>query len=392
MLTPITPYDAPATAPEELPYWLALWRIKGIGPSHFRFLTQRYCSLSAFFSAPKAELAELGFNQAQQDDIQAFHLGTAKRLSAGVSRDLDWLAQSPLHHIVTWDSADYPPLLREIQGSPPILFVRGDSSLLCHPQIAIVGSRHCSRQGRTIAHDFARFFSANGFITSSGLALGIDSAAHNGALASGGKTIAVLAHGLDDIYPSRNKSLGLEIVENGALISEFPIGVAPRPEFFPRRNRIISGLSVGVLVVEAALKSGSLITAHEAVDQGREVFAIPGSINDPTAKGCHALIRNGARLVETAQQVVEELMPLLSFVHEQTVLPLQPGEPLATKAEHYDSQSPEGRLLAALEFDGVSVDQLVGITGMSVADISSALVVLEIDGVITQHQGGYCRL
>jgi len=218
--------------------------------------------------------------------------------------------------------------------------------------------------------------------------LGIDASAHAGALLGGGKTIAVLAHGLDDIYPNRNRSLGKEIIEQGALVSEFPIGVSPRAEFFPRRNRIISGLSLGVLVVEAAIKSGSLITAHEAVDQGREVFAIPGSINDPLAKGCHALIRNGARLVETAQQVVDELMPLLGFMQQQAM-------PLAEENllhDQYDSQSPEGLLLAALEYDPTPVDQLVGLTGLCVVDISSARVMLEIDGVVQQQQGGYSRV
>jgi len=374
---------------EELPYWLALWRISGIGPSHFRLITDRYHSMTAFFSLPDAELASLGLNARQRNQIHGFQRGTERTLLQGVTQDLDWLEQSAQHHILTWASDDYPPLLREIQGSPPILFVRGDADLLSLPQIAIVGSRHSSRQGQKIAQDFASHFSSNGFITTSGLALGIDASAHAGALLAGGKTIAVLAHGLDDIYPNRNRSLGKEIIEQGALVSEFPIGVSPRAEFFPRRNRIISGLSLGVLVVEAALKSGSLITAHEAVDQGREVFAIPGSINDPLAKGCHALIRNGARLVETAQQVVDELMPLLGFMQQQAGIPAREEEPLQNQ---YDSQSPEGMLLAALEYDPTPVDQLVGMTGLCVADISSALVMLEIDGVVQQQQGGYSRV
>ncbi len=253
----------------------------------------------------------------------------------------------------------------------------------------MVGSRHSSRQGRTLAQDFAASFSASGFVTSSGLALGIDAAAHTGAIRGGGNTIAVLAHGLDDIYPARNRSLGLEVENQGALVSEFPIGVSPRAEFFPRRNRIISGLSLGVLVVEAAVKSGSLITAHEAVDQGREVFAIPGSINDPLSKGCHALIRNGARLVETAQQVVDELMPLLGYLQQQLDIPLESQD---SSQDQYDSASPEGRLLAALEYDPTPIDQLVGLTGLCVADVSSALVMLEIDGLVSQQQGGYCRI
>lgn len=374
---------------EELPYWLALWRIPGVGPSHFRLITDRYQCMMLFFSLSPGELDELGFSPRQRNLIQGFQRGTEPTLQEGVSRDLEWLEQSDQHHIITWASDAYPPLLREIQGSPPILFVRGDAGLLSLPQIAIVGSRHSSRQGRKVAQDFAHCFSSNGFVTTSGLALGIDAAAHAGALMGGGKTIAVLAHGLDDIYPSRNRSLGLEVVDSGALVSEFPIGVSPRAEFFPRRNRIISGLSLGVLVVEAALKSGSLITAHEAVDQGREVFAIPGSINDPLAKGCHALIRNGARLVETAQQVVDELMPLLGFVHQHSMA-LSDSQDLLV--DQYDKQSPEGLLLAALEYDPTPIDQLVGLTGLCVADISSTLVMLEIEGVVQQQQGGYCRV
>lgn len=374
---------------EELPYWLALWRIPGVGPGHFRQITDRYPSMTGFFNLPVAELEALGLSAKQSRLIAGFQRGTEPKLLEGVTRDLDWLEQAEEHRVLTWADDDYPPLLREIKGSPPILFVRGDASLLSLPQIAIVGSRHSSRQGRKLAQDFASYFSSNGFVTTSGLALGIDAAAHAGAMLGGGKTIAVLAHGLDDIYPNRNRNLGLEVVKQGALVSEFPIGVSPRAEFFPRRNRIISGLSLGVLVVEAALKSGSLITAHEAVDQGREVFAIPGSINDPLAKGCHALIRNGARLVETAQQVVDELMPLLGFMQQQI-------EPLTqqahAQADQYEQNSLERRLLAALEYEPTPIDQLVGLTGLCVADISSTLVMLEIDGVVQQQQGGYCRV
>ena len=372
---------------EELPYWLALWRIPGVGPSHFRQITDRYPSMMAFFSLSAQELQSIGFSARQSQLVAGFQRDTERSLLEGVSRDLDWLEQSDAHHVLTWADDDYPPLLREIAGSPPILFVRGDAALLGLPQIAIVGSRHSSRQGRKLAQDFAGCFSSNGFVTTSGLALGIDAAAHAGAMAAGGKTIAVLAHGLDDIYPNRNRNLGQEVIRQGALVSEFPIGVSPRAEFFPRRNRIISGLSLGVLVVEAALKSGSLITAHEAVDQGREVFAVPGSINDPLAKGCHALIRNGARLVETAQQVVEELMPLLGFM-QQVAMPAQADAAI----DHYEQDSLEGRLLAALEFEPTPIDQLVGLTGLCVADISSALVMLELDGMVQQQQGGYCRV
>src|SRR5690606_24009673 len=255
------------------------------------------------------------------------------------------------------------------------------------PQIAIVCSRHCSRHGKELARQFASHFSRHGFITTSGLALGIDAAAHTGALETG-RTIAVLAHGLDSVFPVRNRALGEQVVEQGALVSEFPIGVQPRPEFFPRRNRIISGLSLGVLVVEAALKSGSLITANVAADQGREVFAIPGSIHNPLVKGCHALIRNGARLVETADQVVEELLPLLGYLQQPSLFPAPRQQPSVA----YPADSPEQRLLQAIEYEPCSADQLILLTGLPAAEVNSTLVLLELDGVIRQQQGGYSRV
>ncbi|MAR90506.1 MAG: DNA-processing protein DprA [Pseudomonadota bacterium] len=374
--------------PEDLPYWLALWRTPGIGPGQFRLITDHYPTLQFFFEESAHRLRELGFTPEQLAWIQGFRAGRESRLLEGVDRDLEWLEADPQHHILTWADDDYPPLLREIQGSPPLLFVRGQLSSLLLPQIAVVGSRHCSRQGKHLAQDFGRCFSNHGLVTTSGLALGIDAAAHRGALQGAAGTLAVLAHGLDEIYPHRNRALGEQVVQQGALVSEFPVGVAPRAEFFPRRNRIISGLSLGVLVVEAAIKSGSLITAHQAVDQGREVFAIPGSINDPLAKGCHALIRNGARLVETAQQIVEELMPLLGFM-QQSALPLRAE--IATP-KPYPQDSAEAKVLAALEYDPTPIDQLVGLTGLSVADISTSLVMLELDGAVQQQQGGYSRV
>lgn len=370
--------------PDESTCWLALWRIPGIGPRHFRFVIDHLGDIAALFAQTATQLQALGFSEQQSARITAFARRADPELLAGVQRDLDWLAQSPWHHLLTWNDSRYPTLLREISGAPPLLFVRGDADCLNLPQIAIVGSRQCTRAGRQLAQDFAHHFSRNGLITTSGLALGIDSAAHEGAL-DGGRTIAVLAHGLDAVYPPRNRLLAERVMESGALVSEFPVGVTPRPEFFPRRNRIISGLSLGVLVVEAALKSGSLITAHEAIDQGREVFAIPGSIHNPLAKGCHALIRNGAKLVETAAEVVEELMPLLGFVQQQ--LFADPAVPSAPAAG-----SVEDKLLSALEYDVCSIDQLVQLTGMAVPDVSSALILLELEGAVQQVQGGYCRL
>lgn len=370
----------------ELSCWLALWRLKGVGPSQFQAVIDQLGGIGPLFQQPAVLLREWGFNDEQIFQLQAFRSGTKGDLLPGVQRDLDWLHQSDAHHLLTWQHAAYPALLRQVRGAPPVLFVRGDVDCLMMPQIAIVGSRHCSRQGKELAQQFASHFARSGFITTSGLALGIDAAAHTGALESG-QTIAVLAHGLDTIFPVRNRTLGEQVTQQGALISEFPVGVQPRPEFFPRRNRIISGLSLGVLVVEAALKSGSLITANVAVDQGREVFAIPGSIHNPLVKGCHALIRNGAKLVESADQVVEELLPLLGFLRQQTLF----ESPVPVSQQHYDQESAEHQVFSQLEYEPCSVDQLIMLTGLPASAVNSALVLLELDGVIRQQQGGYCR-
>lgn len=372
---------------QELSAWLALWRLPGAGPAQFEAVIDRFGDIGSLFAQSPTQLGDWGFDAEQIRQISAFAAGQPGELQAGVQRDLDWLQQVPHHHILTWRHPGYPALLRQIRGAPPLLFVRGQVEVLDLPQIAIVGSRHCSRQGKELAQQFAAHFSRHGFVTTSGLALGIDAAAHTGALETG-RTIAVLAHGLDSVFPVRNRALGEQVVEQGALVSEFPIGVQPRPEFFPRRNRIISGLSLGVLVVEAALKSGSLITANVAADQGREVFAIPGSIHNPLVKGCHALIRNGARLVETADQVVEELLPLLGYLQQPSLFPAPRQQPLAD----YPADSPEQRLLQAIEYEPCSADQLILLTGLPAAEVNSTLVLLELDGVIRQQQGGYSRV
>ena len=373
----------------ELSCWLALWRLPGAGPAQFQMVIDQLGGIPPLFQHSTAEWQAWGFDEEQIRQLAEFAGGHRSGLTVGVQQDLDWLQQGDDHHILTWQHPDYPTLLRQIRGAPPVLFVRGQPGCLALPQIAIVGSRHCSRDGKALAHQFASHFALNGFITTSGLALGIDAAAHAGALESG-RTIAVLAHGLDSVFPVRNRSLGEQVAASGALVSEFPIGVQPRPEFFPRRNRIISGLSLGVLVVEAAVKSGSLITANVAADQGREVFAIPGSIHNPLAKGCHALIRNGARLVETADQVVEELLPLLGYLHQQVLF----EDAMTAKKEEpaFAAGSAEQRVLGTLEYTPSPVDQIVLLTGLPVAEVNSALVLLELDGVIRQQQGGYCRV
>ncbi len=308
---------------------------------------------------------------------------------AALERSMGWL-EDPNCHLVPFGSRYYPERLAALPDAPVALFVLGDPGLLGAPQIAIVGSRNPTRGGIQTAQEFARHFSANGITVTSGLALGIDSAAHRGALQGSGGTIAVTGTGLDRVYPAANRELAGAIAKRGALVSEFPPGTAAKAGHFPRRNRIISGLSLGVLVVEAALKSGSLITARQAGEQGREVFAIPGSIHNPLARGCHRLIRQGAKLVEQADDVLEELAPQLRpWLEKSSPEKQQEPEPEPqTDASDPDYQN----LLDAMGFDPVSTDTLVARTGLPAEVVSSMLLLLEMEDVVTLAPGGlYCR-
>jgi DNA processing protein len=282
----------------------------------------------------------------------------------------------------------YPPLLRQIPDPPFALFVRGDATLLSEPQLAMVGSRNPSVEGRRNAEEFAEYLAKCGLVIVSGMALGIDAASHRGALKDG-KTVAVWGTGLDKTYPPRNRELAEEIIAKGAVVSEFPPGTPPLPMHFPRRNRIISGLSVGTLVVEAAKQSGSLITARTASEQGREVFAIPGSIHNPVARGCHRLLRDGAKLVESAGDILEELAPLLGL----TALPALPAG-ADVPAEGAPPEDPEYKLLLnSLDFAPTSVDSLVERTGLTPDVVSSMLLMLELQGHVEASPGGrYSRV
>jgi len=342
------------------------------------------------FHQSASKLQSLGLKPNQIKLLHDFTHQSQCTLRSQIQRDLDWLALDN-NHILTRSDSRYPSLLSTIPSAPPVLFVKGDLDVLRFPQIAIVGSRHPTRQGKENAWQFAKHLVEKGFICTSGLAMGIDAAVHEGALAGDGYTVAVMAHGLDQIYPKRNQKLAEQVVESGVLISEYPIGVGPRAEYFPRRNRIVSGMSLGVLVVEAAKKSGSLITAREAIQQNREVFAIPGSIHNPLAKGCHELIRQGAKLVDSAEHLIEELSAIVG-AHKQMELALtgldeEPGNSLHVK--DYPSGSVEEKLMNVLEYEPCSVDDLIQVTGLSVSEVNSALVMMELDGVISGTHQGY---
>jgi DNA processing protein len=309
--------------------------------------------------------------------------------------DLEWVHSQPNVHLLSAMDANYPELLQKISNFPPLLFVRGDIHLLSLPQIAIVGSRNPSSGGGENAYRFAEFLASSGFAITSGLALGVDAAAHQGALAAHGKTIAVMGTGLDMIYPSRHRALAQQILDTGgALVSELPLGSSSKAANFPQRNRIISGLSCGVLVVEAAIQSGSLITAKAAMQQSREVFAIPGSIHNPLARGCHQLIRHGATLVETGQDIVDQLQGMLGYQREKLAT-LQQKAAKKTELDEkiLDSLSPaEQQLIHAMGYDPVNIDDLVERTGIAVGSVAAQMIGLEIKGYVQQIGAGYQRV
>jgi len=296
----------------------------------------------------------------------------AQRLAA----TLAWLSE-PGHDLVAWDDPDYPPALLEISDPPPVFYCLGRRELLAAPAFAIVGSRNATPQGCADAEAFAAALSAAGFTIVSGLALGIDAAAHRGGLAHAGSSIAVVGTGLDRVYPAGNRALAHELAARGLVISEFAPGTPPLRQNFPRRNRLVSGLARGVLVVEATLSSGSLITARLAGEQGREVFALPGSIHSPFSKGGHKLIREGAKLVETAQDVLDEL--------GVAAPPLSPPQTPGTREE---PDAARGAVMQALGFDPAGVDTLAARTGLCAAAVVATLTALELDRRVTALAGG----
>lgn len=349
-----------------------------MGPATFTRLLTQYSSFEALFDNPK--LAE-GLSERSRTALLSPDWDQ-------VEQDLDWFS-TPNRHIVRLTDAAYPTLLKEIPDPPSMLFVQGDVSVLSQWQLAIVGSRNPSPPGRDNAFEFSRFLASGGITVSSGLAMGIDAAAHQGALAGQGKTVAVIGTGLDRVYPAKHRDLAHEITEHGVIVSEFALGTPPRAENFPRRNRLISGLSLGTLVVEAAIKSGSLITARMALEQGREVFAIPGSIHNPLAKGCHRLIREGAKLVETAEDIVEEL-GAIAAVGQASVMPVEHAkEEVAQKSPDPDYQV----LMDCLGYDPIEIDRLIAESGLTAETVSSMLLLLELDGQVASLSGGrYVRV
>jgi DNA processing protein len=356
----------------DLAAWLRLVGTPGLGRGSQRRLLAAFGSPAAALAAPRgAWCAVLGPRASEALTTQADQLS--------VDQALHWLADSPSRQIITLGDTRYPAGLLHTADPPMLLFAQGDIALLQRPGLAIVGSRHATAQGLDNAQAFARHLSQAGLTIVSGLALGIDAAAHEGGLAGPGSTIAVIGTGLDVCYPRRNAALARRIAEHGLVLSELPLGSPPLPDHFPRRNRIIAGLSVGTLVVEAAMASGSLITARQALEAGREVFAIPGSIHSPQSRGCHHLIKQGAKLVETADDILQELGCAIGSGGE----PGHPGSP-----EEPAAGTPDSALLQAIGHDPVTLDALVARTGWPAEQLQIKLLELELEQRIQRLPGG----
>lgn len=363
--------------------WLTLTHVNQLGPATLDKLFQHFDSPTKILAASNGELQSIGINKSIISGLQQPN-------EAAIQRDLSWL-QNENHHLITIHDDAYPELLKQITNPPYVLYVLGKlfpaENLLSDPQLGVVGSRNASAQGKEIAHSFAKQLANSGLVVTSGLASGVDGAAHRGALDSNiGSTIAVAACGLDRVYPAEHRQLAEQISQRGLIISEFPIGTSPTPGHFPRRNRIISGLSLGVLVVEASMKSGSLITARLANEQGREVFSIPGSIHNPLSKGCHTLIRNGAKLVETVDDILVELK------HHIDLDALHVRETSADNSEksnsvgHLDPQ--HVKILNCMQHEPMSIDEIIEHSGLAVEVVSSILLILELDNQVVHHGNG----
>ncbi|MBL8446111.1 MAG: DNA-protecting protein DprA [Zoogloeaceae bacterium] len=357
--------------PDNLAEWLRLTLTPGIGAERQRRLLAAFGPPERIFAASHAAISQV------IGGVLATRLLEAD-LSAPVSSALAWAGEDG-HHLLTLDNPDYPKTLLDSPDPPALLYAKGDPGLFERPALAMVGSRSATPQGLATAKAFARAFSQARIAIVSGLALGIDAAAHEGALEGDGKTIAVIGTGPDRIYPARNEKLAREIARTGLIVSEFPLGTPPTAHNFPRRNRLIAGLSRGVLVVEAALGSGSLITARLAAELGRDVFAIPGSIHSPLSKGCHRLIRDGAKLVDAVEDVLEELN--LSTWHAAP----QHVEPHTTvvSASFQDSE-----VLEAMGFDPVEGDLLALRCGLTTDALYAILLTMELDGLVARLPGG----
>jgi DNA processing protein len=361
-----------------------------IGPKTFQALVEQTTQVSDIYQFSREQLLRLKVPKKSIDHMISHPPSNPCK---DVEQALNW-AQTPKHNLLTQLHEHYPEQLKQIATAPPLLMVKGDVACLSLPQVAIVGSRYPTSAGQGQAFEFAHALSEFGFVITSGLARGVDAFAHRGALSGDGKTVAVLGSGLNQIYPKQNNPLAEEIADHGAVISEFPLRAKSLPGHFPRRNRIVSGLSLGTLVIEATIKSGSLITARQALEQNREVFALPGPINNPLKAGCHYLIRQGACLIETPEQIVQELSLISGHVissHLNVSSDLLGVNDSLINPERDQLQPEQYSILTAVDYEGISLDNLVDKTQGTVSHISAHLMDLELLGFIRQEQGLYFR-
>jgi DNA processing protein len=365
---------------EALVPWLQLLLTPGIGPAAVNRLLEAFEHPGNALAGDPARVRAL-----VGDDRARALLGADAARDAAIESACLW-ARNEHHHLITLHDPGYPPLLRETHDPPPVLFVRGDPLSLSRPAIAIVGSRQPTRSGLLNAREFARALAAAGLTVVSGLAAGIDAAAHQGALDDGAQTVAVTGTGVDIVYPSHHQSLAEAIAASGAIVSELPLGTRAQPSNFPRRNRLIAGLTLGTLVVEAARQSGSLITAKLALEAGREVMAIPGSIHSPLSKGCHELIRQGAKLVESADDVLSELPAGM-------IRPREPGGRRPEQGMAVALLDPtDAGVLDCIEFAPIDLDGIVSASGLAASQVLAALTRLELGQRIERlADGRFCR-
>lgn len=368
--------------------WLMLTHTKGLGTVRIKQLLEYFKSVENIFTESVFP-PNLKIPAAVQSQLKNPNLDLIKK-------DLIWL-EKPNNHIVTIDNDLYPPLLSQTDSPPPLLYVTGDPNTLLQPQLAVVGSRNASPVGLKNTHTFCCDLAKSGLTITSGMALGVDGKAHKAAIEVGGNTIAVMGTGLDVVYPARHKELAHLISQNGALVSEFPTGTKPNAHNFPRRNRIICGLSLGTLVVEAGVQSGTLITARQTMEINRPVMAIPGSIHSPMAKGCHLLIKQGAKLVESGNEILEELTPLaqsLSLQIQEKLSSLE-NKTVQTENKSYikSDDTDHTLVLNTIMYDPTSIDEIISKSGLTAQEVASTLLILELDDKIQALPGAkYSRI
>jgi len=375
--------------------WIHLALVKGTGPKLFQTMYREDLSPLDVLAMDKAQLKSLGCNEPLAATLSQVH---SNKLSVEAEKTLEWESAQDTHHLVTWLDSNYPTRLKHIASPPPLLMIHGNLEALSLPQIALVGSRYPTQAGQAQAFEFSESLADMGFVITSGLARGVDTYAHKGCLQTGGMTVAVLGTGLNQIYPKQNKRLAEEIVERGALVSEFALSIPAMSGHFPRRNRIVSGLSLGVLVIEATLKSGSLITARQALEQNREVMALPGALSNPQKAGCHYLIQQGAELIETPQQILNCVGPQ-ALEYTQPVGDTQGAHSLKDNLKHdhkdgaeNDLQPEQVHVLNKMDYDGLAIDEIAVKSRVPIHELTVTLMDLELSGLIRQEQGLYSRI